>query len=506
MKRRGARGKSAKKRRPLRPKAYKAPPAALVSSAEHSPEQFERLQRERDDALEQQAATSEILKVISSSRFDLNIVFETLVKTAARLCRANKANIGLLRGHSIQLVASVGFSPEHVAYMKSVGLTPDRRSVTGRCALEGKIVHVHDVLADGEWAMHGAQKLGGYRTALGVPLLREEVAIGTMFLSRPTVDPFSQKQIELVATFANQAVIAIENARLLNELRQRTDDLTESLEQQTATSEVLRIISSSPGTLEPVFQTMLANATRLCEAQYGVLFLWEGHGKYRVGALHGASPRLAEERRPGTVIRPAPSTVLTRIAETKHTAQENDIQAKAAYVDPPPGYMAAGIALHGGARTELGVPMLKDDKLIGALVVYRREVRPFTDKQIALLTSFAAQAVIAIENARLLNELRESLQQQTTTADVLKVISRSTFDLRLVLQALVESAGRLCDANQAIICQRDSDGLYKLAAHFGYSHPRVGKIRERKPLHTRTWDDHGPNSAGRQGRSRSRRS
>jgi GAF domain-containing protein/anti-sigma regulatory factor (Ser/Thr protein kinase) len=413
-----------------------------------------RLLNELRESLAQQTATAGVLKVISRSALNLKSVLSTLVESAARLCEADIGNIARPKeGGSYQIEATYGYTAALREELSRLTLKPEKGSVIGRTALTRATVHILDALSDPDYDMHEVQKLGGYRTMLGVPLLRDGNVVGVFGLARLTVRPFTEKQIELVTTFADQAVIAIENARLFDEAQARTRELSESLEQQTATSEVLRIISSSPGTLEPVFQTMLANATRLCEAQYGVLFLWEGDGKYRVGALHGASPRLAEERRPGTVIRPAPSTVLTRIAETKHTAQENDIQAKAAYVDPPPGYMAAGIALHGGARTELGVPMLKDDKLIGALVVYRREVRPFTNKQIALLQNFAAQAIIAIENARLLNELRqrtddltESLQQQTATSEVLQVISSSPGELEPVFNAILESAGRICEA------------------------------------------------------------
>jgi GAF domain-containing protein len=274
-------------------------------------------------------------------------------------------------------------------------------------------------------------------------MLKENELIGAIVIYRQEVRPFTDKQIELVTNFASQAVIAIENTRLLNELRQRTDDLSESLEQQTATSEVLQVISSSPGELEPVFTAMLANATRICGAKFGVMWLTESDG-FRSVALHGAPSAFVEARRREPVVRPGPGTGLGRVARTKQVVHVADLRAEQAYVERDP--MRIALVEKAGARTFVVVPMLKDNELVGAINVYRQEVRPFTDKQIALLTNFAAQAVIAIENTRLLNELRqrtddlaESLQQQTAASEVLQVISRSAFDLQPVFEAVAES-------------------------------------------------------------------
>jgi GAF domain-containing protein len=435
-----------------------------------------QLEERLAEALEQQAATAEVLRIISTSPTKLQPVLDVVVKSAARFCGADDVTILEVDGPDLRVAAHCGPIPSQEI---GVRMSCARGSVAGRTVLERKLVHVIDLQAEAEEFPEGSAfaKRLGHRTTLGVPVLREGVAIGTIQLRRAEVNPFTDKQIALLKTFADQAAIAIENARLLNELRQRTTDLSEALKQQTATSEVLSVISSSPGELEPVFQAMLANATRLCDAKFGLLNLYDGDN-FRIAALYNVPSAYAETRGAET-FHPHPGSGHAEVLRTKEVVHIDDLRSMSPYREGNP-VIVAFVDL-AGVRTLLIAPMIKENELIGTIAIYRQEVRPFNDKQIELVKNFAAQAVIAIENTRLLNELRESLQRQTATSEVLQVISSSPGELEPVFQGVLENATRLCEAKFGVMFYYQG-GALRPAAELNVPPPFSEFIRQRGPF------------------------
>src|SRR5215472_4541148 len=426
--------------------------------------------RQLAEALEQQTATSEVLKVISSSPGELEPVFKAMLENATKLCGASYGTMWLKEGEGFRAAARHGTLPVVSTEGGWTGTYFQPRSdiPLARCARTRTAVHVTDMreeqsYLDGDpWIVSGVDE-AGVRSLLAVPMLKDNEPVGAIGIYRTEVRSFSDKQIELVTNFAAQAVIAIDNARLVSELRARTGELTQSLEQQTAISEVLQIIASSPGELKPIVQAMLANATRLCKASYGGMWLKEGD-HFRNAAFHGPLPEAFLEQWRNATVNVTAS--LVRAAQSRKPFQVTDLRQDRSYLD---GHPLSLSAVHvADILTVAFVPMLKGDEFVGVICVYRKEVRPFTDQQIELVQNLANQTVIALEQARLLNELRQSLQQQTATAEVLKIISRSAFALRTVLQTLVESAARLCDADKASII-RERDGAFYRAEAYGFS-------------------------------------
>ena len=453
-------------------------------------QKVEQRTHELTEALEQQTATAEVLRAISSSQGDLQPVFETILEKAGRLSDAKFGNIYRLDGDALRLVATYNTPAAFAEFRRKAPFRPDTESLIGRMVRTRAIAHVADAAQQQGYinrsnpSLVASVELGGVRTYLAVPMLKDGEMLGAITVYRQEVRPFTDKQVAMVTSFASQAVIAIENARLLRELRQRTDDLAELLEQQTATSDVLQVISSSPGDLEPVFQTVLQNATRLCEAKFGNLLLADDAG-FRIAANHGAPDGYRALLQKDPLVLPRkrgngkstagagefPDVPLARLVTTRQLVHIADITNEPAYLAGfGPLVELADVA---GARSVLIVPMLKENAVIGAIAIYRQEVRDFSDKQIDLLENFASQGVIAIENTRLLRELRqrtddltESLEQQIATTETLRVISSSPGDLAPVFEAVLQNAMRLCDAKFGNFLLSDGGG-FRIAASRG---------------------------------------
>jgi GAF domain-containing protein len=421
-------------------------------------------------AREAQSATSEVLKIIGGSAFELETVLQSLLEHAVRLCAAHKGFIFRQDGDLYRVAASYGTSEEFLRVAKDNPITRDRRSATGRAILERRVIHIHDVLADSDYAWaedhRGDDEM--HRSILAVPMLRGDSIIGVITIRRTQVQPFTDEQISLLRTFADQAAVAIENARLLSELRDRTDDLSEALEQQTATSEVLKAIARSPGDLQPVFQTIGIRAEKLCGAEISVIAITEDD-QIRLASINGMSPDGVEAVRRAFPMKRSEETVTARTIRTSTVCHVPDVLTD-------PLYQNKQVARASGYRGCLAVPMVRDERVIGSIFVARRRPGPFTEAQIELLRTFADQAVIAIENVRLFNETKDALEQQTATANVLKVISRSTFDLQIVLDTLVESATLLCGADYAWLFQRDGED-FRFSASYGNAAEIVAQIR-----------------------------
>jgi GAF domain-containing protein len=449
-------------------RARSRPPAAAEET------EIARLSRELNDARDQQTAMSEVLHAISRSKFELSAVLESVAEAAARLCRADGAVIFQLEGGFYRFAAGYSLLPAYLEIEKRSIITPGPGTVIGRAAITRQVIRIDELLSDPLYEQKEESKVEGNRSMIGVPLLRDGEPVVVIGLGRRRIDPFGDREIELARTFAAQAMIAIDNARLLNELRQ-------SLEQQTATSEVIQAVSSAPGDLEPVFATMLEKATRICAAEFAALYRVEGD-ELRLTTTYNVPRAFAQAQ--GMTFHPAPGGAIDAAMRTGRTVQVPDVAATRSYIERHPRAVeAVEIA---GIRTSLGVPMVKDNKLIGIIGVFRQEVRPFNDKQIELVTDFAAQAVIAIENARLLTELRqrttdltEALDQQTATSDVLAVISSSPGDLQPVFATMLEKAVRICGAKFGNIYRWDGDALHLMVSH---NIPAAfAKVRGRSP-------------------------
>jgi two-component system, NtrC family, sensor kinase len=445
-----------------------------------------RLFKETKEALEQQTATSEVLKVISRSAFDLQPVLDTLIENAARLCGARRGVIFRRNGDQYHGLAFYNTSPDTADFVRARPISPGRHTITARVALERRTIHVADLQADSEYryALRDEEPI---RTELGVPMFRDNEIVGVIILFKVVVEPFTEKQIELVETFADQAVIAIQNVRLFTELQEKNRALTETLEQQTATSEILRVISSSPTDVQPVFEAVLASGVRLCGARFGGVFRFDGQLIHLVTSYEWPEEHLETVRRHFPMA-PGDGSLVARAIRDRRVVQTPDYVAEARAGATLPAWVPLGET---SPRSTIAIPMMREGNLLGGIVLARAEPGLFSDQHVALLQTFADQAVIALENVRLFNETKEALEQQTATSEILGVISQSPTDVQPVFDAIVDNAMRLFRAWAAAIVQLDGQLLHLIAVRGG--RPGLDQyLREQSP-----WSIHGPTPAAR---------